>query len=231
VAFPLSVTRRVPPRALALAAALALLLSLAPAAYAEPPEQEVTVTPDDEAGWEGTIATGTNTDYDAQTGEPCGDGVEDQCETVLLHVNVPDAFWDEQGGGLQVHLDDYLPNPASDFDLYIYRANADGSRGELVAQSADLPGLPETAEIKQASGDYIVQVVYFAVTASKYTATTEFVLRDEPATPPDVDDPPGLQEALASNPSLGFPLALRAAHRAEPARPEPPRRGLEDVQP
>ena len=174
-------------------------------ALAEAPEREVTVTPDNPATWDGTLASGLNQSYDAASGEPCGDELEDQCDTTLLHVDVPADFWQAQSGVLQVHLGDYLPNPASDFDLYIYESDAAGTRGDLVDTSADLPGLPETAEIPEASGYYLVQVVYFAVTASRYTATTEFVFRDKPAPePPDVDDPPGLQDVLASDPLRGF---------------------------
>lgn len=185
-------------------AVLASSIAVVPA-LAEAPEREVTVGSDGVASWDGTLETGLNQSYDAASGEPCGDGLEDQCDTTLLHVDVPADFWAAQSGVLQVHLGDFLPNPASDFDLYIYASDASGTRGELVDSSADLPGLPETAEIPEASGFYLVQVVYFAVTASRYTATTEFVFRDKPAPePPDVDDPPGLQDVMASDPSLGF---------------------------
>jgi hypothetical protein len=177
---------------------------LAAPAAAEEPERKVTLSPPGPATWDGQIASGSNTDYDSASGEPCGDGFDDQCDTTLLHVNVPDGFWDQREGAVEVSLDNYLPNPASDFDLYIYESNASGARGEFVTSSAGLPGALETAEIEQADGHYLVQVVYFAVTASRYSATADFISREAVPPPSDVDEPRGLQDVLASDPTLGF---------------------------
>jgi hypothetical protein len=192
-------------RVFAVGASLVASAALATAASAEAPERTVTLAPPGPASWDGTIATGANQSYDTASGEPCGDGVDDQCDTTLLHVDVPAGFWDNQGGGVRVDIDNYTPNAASDFDLYIYESNASGTRGELVDSSGGFPGVPESAEIPKADGYYLVQVVYFAVTASRYSAEASFVFRDQHApVPPDVDNPPGLQDSLASNPSLGF---------------------------
>lgn len=136
----------------ALVLALIVSAAFAAPAPAEEPEREVTVTPDNPAGWDGTLGTGLNQSYDAASGEPCGDGLEDQCDTTLLRVDVPDGFWSAQSGVLAVKLGSFLPNPASDFDLYVYASDASGTRGELVDSSADLPGMEETAEIPEASG-------------------------------------------------------------------------------
>jgi hypothetical protein len=192
-------------RLLAVGVSLLASAALAAPASAEPPERTVTLAPPGPATWDGTLGTGANQNYDAATGEPCGDDVEDQCDTTLLEVDVPAGFWDSQGGGVQVHLDDYVPNAASDFDLYIYESDATGTRGDLVDSSPGLPGLAETAEIPKADGYYLIQVVYFAVTASQYSGEASFFFREEHApVPPDIDDPLGLQESLASNPSLGY---------------------------
>ncbi len=192
-------------RLLAVGVSLLASAALAAPATAEPPERTRTLAPPGPVSWTGTLASGANQSYNSASGEPCGDGLEDQCDTTLLRVNVPAGFWNNQGGGVQVDLDNYVPNAASDFDLYIYESNASGARGNLVDSSGGVPGLPESAEIPLADGYYLIQVVYFAVTASQYTGTARFVFRDVHApVPPDVDDPLGLQDSLASNPSLGY---------------------------
>lgn len=188
-------------------ASLACLIAFAgaDAASAEDPERNVTLTPPGPANWTGTLGNGLNQNYDSASGEPCGDAVADMCDTTLLLVDVPAGFWDDQGGGVEVALDNYVPNPGSDFDLYIYESDAAGTRGALVDQSGGFPGLPESAEIPEADGYYLIQVVYFAVVASTYDAEASFFLRPAPSPePPDVDDPPGLEDSLASNPALGY---------------------------
>jgi hypothetical protein len=196
---------RISKHLLAVGMSLIVSAALAAPASAEAPERNVTLAPPGPATWNGPVLTGANQSYDSASGEPCGDGLEDQCHTTLLRVNVPVGFWTNRGGGVQVDLDNYVPNAASDFDLYIYESNASGTRGQLVDSSGGVPGLPESAEIPKADGYYLVQVVYFAVTASRYSAEASFVFRDEHApVPPDVDNPLGLQDSLASNPTLGF---------------------------
>ncbi len=192
-------------RALAPLAGLivAAVLALAPVARAA--DRTVDLSPPGPTTWDGAIATGANTGYDAGSGEPCGKDIDTQCDTTLLHVTVPTGYWDTNGGGVQVNIGDYLPNPASDFDLYVYASDASGTRGSLIDSSGDVAAQPESVEIPKADGYYLVQVVYFAVTASRYSAEAGFVTRPARApVPPDVDDPPGLQESLASNPALGY---------------------------
>jgi hypothetical protein len=180
----------------------------APPALAEVPDRTVTVTPESQPGWDGDLSTGTNTSYDSASGEPCTDSdasPDERCDKTLLQVQVPTGYWDTNSGGVRVNLGNYLPLVVSDFDLYIYESDASGNRGQLVDSSGDVPGMPESAEIPNADGYYLVQVVYFAVISSRYSATTEFFSRTaHAATPPDIDDPPGLQDFLASNPSLGY---------------------------
>jgi uncharacterized repeat protein (TIGR01451 family) len=167
-----------------------------------PPDRTGTVDPNTPFDWEGTLASGANLNYSAQTGEPCGKTLEDYCDVTLLNVNVAPSFWDTQGGGVQISLDNFTPNAGSDFDLYVYKSDASGSRGVLVGSSGNIPGLPESTTIPNASGYYLVQVVYFAVTASRYSGHAKFVTRAK--LPPDVDTPAGFQDVLASNPALGF---------------------------
>ena len=184
-------------------AALAAGVGTQPA-WAEEPERTVEITLDNVQGWDGTMATGVNQDYNSAAGEPCGDGLDDQCDTTLVHVNVPADHWHNDNGGLQIDFVDFFPNSTSDFDVYVYKSDADGTRGGFVDSSEAFPAVEERVEIPAASGYYLVQVVYFAVTESRYTAVPAFVSRHIAPNPPDVDHPAGLQDVLASNPALGF---------------------------
>jgi hypothetical protein len=182
------------------------VLAVSGAAQADPPSRTVVITPiSGPQSWTGDIATGTNVNYNFSSGEPCHDtdGVPpfdpEYCDLTLLQVDVPADFWVAQTGGVEVRLDNYSPDPASDFDLQIFASDAEGTKGKLVGSSGGPPSAHERATFKEPSGYYLIQVVYFAVASSSYDATVEFFFRDR--TPPDVDTPPGLQEYLASDPS------------------------------
>lgn len=174
---------------------------------------DLTITPTDQPRtWTGTTATGANAFYNFSTGEPCfdprnplSDPVRRRfCDIMLLRVDLSadPTFWQTHGGGMQIRLFDYRPDAASDFDLQIFRSDAAGTKGPLVGTSGNIPGRPESFTIAAAEGYYLVQVIYFAVVESTYTGEVRFVTRSR--IPPDVDDPPGLQEFLASNPAVGF---------------------------
>ena len=178
------------------------LLSVSAGLAALPLDRSGTVTPDSPFIWLGATASGANTEYSAAAGEPCGKTPLDYCDVTLIHVNVDPSYWDTHGGGVMIRLHSYFPSPASDFDLYIYQSDASGARGALVGSSPNFPGEEESFTIQRASGYYLVQVVYFAVTESRYTGQAQFVSHAQ--TPPDVDSPAGLQEVLASDPALGF---------------------------
>jgi hypothetical protein len=151
--------------------------------------------------WDGVVADGSNTAYDAQSGEPCpatppARPVSEQCDTTLLHITSP-VF-----GGIDVAIDQNNTSPGSDdFDLYVYSSDAAGTRGQLVASSAGFGG-SESAFVDAASGYYLVQVVYFSVSNDSYHGSATFSRRDQ--FPPDIDDPAGLQDVLASDPAKGF---------------------------
>ena len=178
-------------------------------AQADPPSRTITITASDPSeDWTGDTATGANTEYDSASGEPCVDTDQvppahpEYCDLTLVNVNLPSTFWGPKSGGLEVRLDNYKPVAGSDFDLYIYRSNANGDRGAFVASSADLPGAPENTTITEPRGYYLIQVVYFAVAESNYDGHLELFFRDRE--PRDVDTPPGLQEILASNARAGW---------------------------
>lgn len=199
-------------RAVTLAATTAILLALGfvvtLGAAGAPPDRQGRVTPSHPYSWTGDLATGTNTGYNSGSGTPCNDSTtappSQRCDKTLLNVDVRKGYWKSHEGGVDVTIDNYQPNPASDFDLYVYKSDAQGSRGKLVTSSAGLPGANETARIDEARGYYLVQVVYFAVTASRYSGEAEVVLQNLRDKPPDVDRPRGVRDQLASDPSLGY---------------------------
>ena len=156
-----------------------------------------TVTPTTPFDWAGPVATGHNESYDAASGEPCGMTDATRCDATLVNVQAGD-FFQTNGGGVEFSI---AGTPPNDFDLYIYASDAAGTRGDLVGASAG-PTDEEAVAIQEANGYYLVQVVYFDVTASGYDGHAEFFQRAK--FPPDVDNPLGLQDVLASNPFAGF---------------------------
>lgn len=181
--------------ALAAAAGLSLLPRVAGAA----PDRTGRVTPDAPFTWQGTQGTGFHYYY-PESGEPCGKTIDEFCDVTLLHVDVPPSFWDARAGGVTVRISDYQPNPRAFFGLYVYESDASGKRGRLVSGAAFEPTLSVT--VTDASGYYLVQVAYWFVTESRYSGEAKFFLRSR--FPLDVDDPPGVQEYLASDPAKGF---------------------------
>jgi hypothetical protein len=184
--------------ALAILALLAPLAAASPSRAATPPSG--TVTPTTPFTWQGPVAVGHNENYDVQSGEPCGQTVADFCDAALVQV-VPGDFFATNGGGVEFSTGGATV-PGTDMDLYVYASDASGARGALVGASAGATA-DERVSVVNATGYYLVQVVYFDVDpASGYTGRAEFFRRAK--FPPDVDNPPGLQDFLASNPALGY---------------------------
>jgi hypothetical protein len=184
-------------RALAILALLSPLAAAPAARAATPPSG--TVTPTTPFTWQGPVAVGHNERYDPQAGVPCGQTPADFCDSVLVNVQ-PGDFFATSGGGVEFSTSG--ARPGSDMDLYVYASNASGARGALVGASAG-PTADERVAIQNASGYYLVRVVYFNVAPpSGYTGRAEFFRRAK--FPPDVDEPPGLPDFLASDPALGY---------------------------
>jgi hypothetical protein len=198
-----------------IAATLALLAAMLPLGGAGAnhtpnsyTNRTVTVTPTSPQDWDGVARTGANAFYDFDAGEPCfdpeelpGDPEMRFCDITLLNVDVAPSFWDTNFGGVRVTVG----VNAQDYDLQIYESDASATRGAFVGQSGNVAGLDETFLISEASGYYLIQVIYFAATGvPAYDGSAEFETFSRSPIPPDVDVPPGLQEFLASDPSAGF---------------------------
>jgi hypothetical protein len=148
--------------------------------------------------WDGPTGPGSNQNYDPQSGTPCGSTAPDKCDATLVHDTATDF------GGIAVSIvENDLAPAADDFDLYVYASDSGGNRGRLLASSAGATGNESTAVNPAASGYYLVQVVYYDVAAAEsYHGKVEFFRRDQ--FPPDIDEPPGVQDVLASDPTPGF---------------------------
>src|SRR4051812_39452287 len=152
-------------RALAILALLAPLAATSPARAATAPSG--TVTPTTPFTWQGPVAVGHNENYDAQSGEPCGQTVADFCDTALVNV-VPGDFFATSGGGVEFSTSGATV-PGTDMDLYVDGSDASGARGPLVGAAAGGTA-DERGSVVNAPGYFLVQVVYFDVDpASGYT--------------------------------------------------------------
>jgi hypothetical protein len=221
------VASRRPFRASASALLCALVLLLLPqTAQALTPDRTVTATPAAPATWAGAVASGQNQAFDPATAQPCGKDAATYCDITLVNVD-PQGVYAQRPGGVDFST---TGGPgAADLDLFVYRSNASGAlvqrEGGVVSrtgskftgetEAAEALGEPgalvgvsggatadERVAVPDASGFYLVVAVYFDMTNAGYTGRAEFYGRDR--FPRDVDTPPGLQDALASDPGLGF---------------------------
>src|SRR5918998_1762214 len=178
------------------ATALLVLMTLAPPALAAPPPDRMgTVTPAAAFAWTGPTTTAANTSFDPETAEPCGKLPTNYCDVTLVNV-VPGDFYSAPGRGIS-----FSTRQQQDVDLFVYESNAAGTLGELVGVSAGTTG-NEDVSLLGGQGYYLLVVVYFAVNDAGYEGRAEFFRRN--VIPFDVDDPPGLQDTLASDPSQGW---------------------------
>ena len=162
---------------------------------APPPDRTGTATPAAPFQWDGPVHDGSNVNFDPSVAEPCGKDVANYCDTTLINV-VPGDFYSDAAGGIE-----FSTRQQQDIDLFVYESDASGALGDFAGASAGPTG-DERVSIIGGQGYYLVVVVYFAVRGAGYEGTAEFFRRN--LVPFDVDDPPGLQDTLASDPSQGW---------------------------
>lgn len=97
----------------------------------------------------------------ANTQATCGQPT-DQCDIFHLSIGAPAGFWSSHFGGVIVSIDGYDAN--QDFDLRVYRENADGSLGQRIATSGGPAGAAEKVTVPKATGKYSVVVNPYSVT-------------------------------------------------------------------
>jgi hypothetical protein len=164
-----------------------------------PTDRSVTATPAAPAAWRGTQATGHNIGFDpADPAASCGKTDANYCDITLVNV-VPGNFYDTAAGGVEFSTGGAAPG--TDLDLYLYESDAAGNVGDFVGASGGATD-QERVGVIGATGYYLMVVVYFNATNTDYAGRAEFFRRNK--FPADVDNPPGLQDILVSNPALGF---------------------------
>jgi hypothetical protein len=178
-----------------LGAVLVVWLAVGSVAAAQEPDRSGEVTPDAPFTWEGDVASGSNQTFDP---EACSKEPDTYCDITLVNV-VPGDFYETSGGGVEFSTGGAVPG--SDIDLFVFESDENGTLGDFVGSSAGFTA-DERVSIVGAEGYYLVVAFYFAVVDSGYDGKAEFFRRK--LIPSDVDDPPGLQDNLASNPALGY---------------------------
>ncbi|MBA3300111.1 MAG: exo-alpha-sialidase, partial [Thermoleophilaceae bacterium] len=133
-------------------------------------------------GWTGVARTGSAANT-ADEGESCF-GTDRRpsgpsgCDLFRLDVSVPADFYRNNPGSVQIDVGGF---GVSDLDLYVYKRNPDGTRGEFVAGDGQLIGLEERVVADRAEGAYYVAVVPYTVLGEQpYSASAKLITRRGP---------------------------------------------------
>jgi hypothetical protein len=170
----------------------------APAALGATPAAG-TLTPDANAAaslaWTGTANVGSET-LASDEGRKCfgADGKPTPasgCDAFALDVTVPAKFYEQHPGAVNINAGGF---GLADLDLFVYKRNADGTRGDFVTGDAQTLGAAESAGIDKAAGAYwVVLTPYTTIGAQNYSASAALVTREgtsladlEKAAPPGV---------------------------------------------
>ena len=185
--------------------ALVLLLLLAAAAPAQAaPDRTVTPAPNTPSEWDGPSQTALNQNYDQDNGGPCGKTQSDYCDITLVNAGVrDDTYYQTHQASLTIDVGSFNP-PTQDFDLYVYESDASGNRGKFVDSSGNPAGLDESVTIPKPNGYYLVIVPYFVTNGSYHGKATLTETSTPKPSLPDINNPPGVPDSIASNPALGF---------------------------
>ncbi len=191
--------------------AVAVGVTCTPAAGAATPAGG-TLTPD-AAGtgslvWSGSASIGSET-LASDEGRKCfgADGrpaAASGCDAFALDVAVPADFYSEHPGAVNISAGGFA---LADLDLFVYRRNADGTRGEFVTGDAQTLGAEESVAIDKATGSYyVVLTPYTTLGAQAYSAQAVLVTRKgtsiaelERAAPPGVPNYRASRDAFTSH--------------------------------
>jgi hypothetical protein len=106
------------------------------------------------------------------------------CEVFTLQVNLSATYWSAQTGGVKL---DFTVGATNDFDYYIFRKNADGTKGAFVTSAATgSVGQDEHAVIDKAQGAYYVAVAAYTTTSTYDGSVQVFLGPTIPNAPPTV---------------------------------------------
>ncbi|MFP5379804.1 MAG: sialidase family protein, partial [Vicinamibacteria bacterium] len=168
----------------AVALALCGALAGAPAAPAATPAAG-TLVPDASGGgsisWSGSVRPGTES-LRADEGAACfgADGrpapATSGCDVFALDVAVPAGFYDDHPGAVSIRAGGF--GALADLDLYVYRRNADGTRGAFVTGDGQFLGAAEGVGIDKGAGAYyVVLTPYTTLGAQAFGASATLVTR------------------------------------------------------
>ena len=138
----------------------------------------------------------------------------------------PANFYSDHPGAVNITATGF---GLADLDLFVYKRNPDGTRGDYVTGDGQTLGADESVGIDKAAGAYCVLLTpYTTVGAQGYSASAVLVTR-QGVSQADVEQnaPPGVTNYRASRDAVH--VALRADDRDGSAEPRPPHRRLEDV--
>jgi hypothetical protein len=198
-----SISRGTRARVLGLLGVVACASLAGPASAATPPGATLSA---DASGagsvaWSGTVNAGSETLL-ADQGAACfgpdrRPNAASGCDFFALDVAVGDAFYRDHPGAVGVNATGF---GIADLDLYVYRRNPDGTRGDFVTGDGQALGTDENAAIDRASGAYFVVLTpYTTVGPQNYTATARLVTRQGPSLAEvERNAPPGLPNFRAS---------------------------------
>jgi hypothetical protein len=168
----------------ALLSVAATVVLAAPASAANP--AAATLTPDaagnGAVNWSGTANLGTEA-LVSDEGRGCfgADGRPSPaagCDIFALDVATPASFYNERPGAVGIHVGGF---GIADLDLYVYRRNPDGTRGEFVTGDGQTLGTDENVGIDKATGPYLVVITpYTTVGPQNYSASAQLVTRQGP---------------------------------------------------
>ena len=164
---------------------VAVLVALPGFAQAATPAA-ATLTPDaagaGAVSWSGTVQVGTET-LVADQGARCfgADGRPSPlagCDVFALDVAADEAFYKDHPGAVSISVGGF---GIADLDLYVYRRNADGTRGDFVTGDGKILGAGESAAIDKAAGSYYAVVTpYTTIGPQSYKASAQLVTRQGP---------------------------------------------------
>jgi hypothetical protein len=162
--------------------AVVAVLCAAPAAGAATPPG-ATLTPNAQftgsVSWTGTANVGTALLL-ADLGAACF-GQDNRpnpasgCDVFALDVATDPAFYVEHPGAVSVKATGF---GLSDLDMYVYRRNADGTRGAFVSGDGQILGSDENVAIDKASGSFFVVLTpYTTLGPQNYSGKATLVTR------------------------------------------------------
>ena len=143
-----------------------------------------TITPDaagaGSVAWSGTVNIGTET-LVADDGAGCF-GADNKpspatsgCDVFALDVATTPTFYETNPGAVSIRATGF---GLTDLDLYVYKRNADGTRGSIVTGDGQLLGADEAVAIDKASGAfYVVLTPYTTIGPQSYTAKADLFTR------------------------------------------------------